>query len=84
VTPQTALIVLAAVLLVGYVASVFLFPRTRCRRCKTTGRNHQPFFPTRNYRMCKKCKGRGWHVRPMRRFLGGPSTSSGAGVWQGP
>lgn len=74
-----------AFLVVFYVASVFLWPRTRCRHCyRSTGRAHQPFFPTRNYRQCRRCGGRGWHVRPMRRFLGGRSKEDGSGVWQGP
>jgi hypothetical protein len=85
VTPTTWLIVIAAVVVVVYVWSVFRWPRKRCRRCYlATGRDFAPFPLGRYvYRRCRRCNGSGWHVRPMRRILGGP-LDDGAGVYQGP
>jgi hypothetical protein len=81
-----ALLTIGAIALALYVASVFIWPRQRCRRCQNfSGREHAPFpLGSLAFRLCRRCGGRGWHVRPMRRFLGGRSKFDGSGVWQGP
>jgi hypothetical protein len=68
-----------------YLWSVFRWPRQRCRKCQAhSGRDHAPFPLGRLvYRRCRRCNGTGWHVRRMRRILGGP-LDDGTGVWQGP
>lgn len=81
----TLLVVGAVVVVVAYVWSVFHWPRQRCRKCQAfSGRDHA-FVPFGRlvFRRCKRCNGRGWHVRRMRRILGGP-LDDGAGVYQGP
>ncbi|MDD7964819.1 hypothetical protein [Actinomycetospora lemnae] len=80
----TLIWVVVAVVVVAYVFSVFRWPRQRCKRCTNfSGRIHAPFGSV-TYRKCTRCKGTGWHIRPMRRFLGGRDKFDGSGVWQGP
>lgn len=81
---MNGLLTIGAIALALYVLSVFIWPRTRCKRCQAfTGRDHQP-FGSLNFRQCRRCGGKGWHVRRMRRLLGGSSRFDGSGVWQGP
>jgi hypothetical protein len=84
VTTTTWLIVIGVVLVVLYVWSVFHWPRKRCRKCyPAAGRDFGPLPGSWTFRRCRRCNGRGWHVRRMRRILGGP-LDDGAGVYQGP
>jgi hypothetical protein len=80
----TLLVTIVAVVVVIYVWSVFHWPRQRCRKCQNfSGRDHSPLGRF-TYRRCRRCKGTGWHIRPMRRILGGSNLDDGSGVWQGP
>lgn len=81
---MSALLAIAGIVVALYIVSVFVWPRQRCRKCQTfSGRDHAPLGRLA-FRVCRRCGGRGWHVRPMRRLLGSRSKFDGSGVWQGP
>lgn len=63
--------VLASLTAAGYAACYLLmcaaFPFGNCRRCKGTGKRHNP-FTGKSYRLCTRCAGTGRRVRVGRRL----------------
>jgi hypothetical protein len=56
------LAIAAFVLLIGYVISLYLHPRTACRTCKGTGRFYGAVYSW-SFRMCPACGGNGRKIR---------------------
>jgi DnaJ-class molecular chaperone len=52
------LVLLGAVVIVGYVLSVRFHPLKKCSTCKGSGRLFGRFYKG-SYRRCSKCQGRG-------------------------
>ena len=66
---MTTIIVLGAVLLVGYWISLRLHPYTNCLTCEGRGRHYGAVF-SRYWRPCHACDGRGRRQRRGARVLG--------------
>ncbi|MBF9129312.1 hypothetical protein I0C86_10060 [Plantactinospora sp. S1510] len=60
------LLALLAVTL-GYLATCWIFPFVACRRCHGTGKCRAPFG--RAFRLCSRCDGDGYPLRPGRLVL---------------
>lgn len=67
---MVVLVVLLAVLLVGYRISLTLHPYTTCELCRQTGRNHSGGVFGYAFRPCYACRGRGAKQRWGARMLG--------------
>lgn len=55
---MTTVVVLAALLIVGYYLSLLLHPYMKCEVCKGTGKHTGSFF-THGLRLCHRCSGTG-------------------------
>ncbi len=81
--PASALILLALVVTVGYVLTVWTWPFVNCRRCSGAGKTRS-FLNRKTHRVCRRCGGTGRQLRRARaiwNFLhrlhnAHPSTSS--------
>jgi hypothetical protein len=60
-----SLLLLAAVLLIGYLAACAWWPFAACRRCDGAGKFRSP--SGKAWRRCRRCKGSGSRVRWGRR-----------------
>ncbi len=65
----TFLVLLAAVVLLGYWISLRLHPYAACPTCEGRGRHHGALF-NRSWRPCHACDGRGRRQRLGARLLG--------------
>ena len=61
------LLILAAIVTVGYLFGCWLWPFATCRRCQGTGKRRSPFG--RSFALCRRCDGDGRRLRIGRRFL---------------
>ena len=66
---MTILLVLAVVLVVGYLISIKVHPFTTCRRCNGTNR-HKGAIYTYSFRRCRRCDGTGRKERFGARVFG--------------
>jgi DnaJ-class molecular chaperone len=53
-----AVVLIAIIVVIGYVVSIRLHPLRKCPSCKMTGRHFGSLY-TGSYRRCGKCEGRG-------------------------
>jgi hypothetical protein len=68
---MTALLIIGAAGVVGYLFSLRVHPLRKCPTCKMTGRHFSPVFPN-NYRPCRTCGGTGRRDRlGVKVFYGG-------------
>jgi DnaJ-class molecular chaperone len=63
--PAIALVLLLAVVTVGYVGTVVTWPFVSCRRCSGTGKTRSWIFP-KTHRVCRRCGGTGRQLRRAR------------------
>ena len=61
----TTLILLLALVTVGYVLTVITWPFVTCRRCSGTGKTRSWINP-RTHRLCRRCDGTGRRLRIAR------------------
>ena len=74
--PLETLVLVIALLIGGYVLSLFLHPWTTCTRCRGKPRSQGAVF-SYSHRVCSKCKGTGQQPRLGTKLLGiGPGKPS--------
>ena len=66
---NTVLAIAGAVLVLGYIGSLFLHPYTNCDACKGSGRHYGAVF-TWGRRQCHRCAGSGRKQRLGAKIIG--------------
>ena len=70
------LILVIAVIVVGYLVSLRIHPLRKCRSCNMSGRHFGSVF-SGSYRRCRRCKGRGQFDRAGTQIFYGGTNHTG-------